>query len=225
MDISTATARRISVLAWATAAGGTVLGQVHALARAQAHPEDFQESPLARAWGEPAMRALRPLLGWSDPTTVYLTWGKIWLPVCLGFTAAAYLVYRRRSPRGAERRLWQLTLGAYLTMAISVAGDYFTPWIDQMFVVGIAAMLAIGLSGIPLGLLMLRHGFRPRTTAVLLMIFLPFLFAVTTITSLGSSLLPLMWGWALAAQAVVPRETRPTTTPTKIRELPEVVHR
>ena len=35
------------------------------------------------------------------------------------------------------------------------------------------------------------------------MIFLPFLFAITEVTSLGSALLPLMWGWAVAAQAAV----------------------
>src|SRR3954464_10914853 len=171
MDISTATARRISRLAWVTAAGGTLLGQVHALARAQAHPHDFEESPLARAWGEPATRAVRPLLDWSDPWTVYVTWGKIWLPVCLTFTAAAYLVYRRRRPRGAERRLWQLTLVAYLAMKLSLARDYFTPWMDRMFVFGVGAMLAIGLGGIALGVLMLRNGFRPRATPVLLGIF------------------------------------------------------
>jgi len=223
MDISTATARRISRLAWATAAGGTLLGQVHALARAQAHPDDFEESPLARAWGEPATRALRPLLDWSDPTTVYLTWGKIWIPVCLGFTAAAYLVYRRRQPGGAERRLWQITLAAYLVMTISVAGDYLTPWMDQMFVVGIVAMLVIGFGGIALGLLLLRHGFRPRTTAVLLMIFMPFLFAVTTVTSLGSALLPLMWGWAVAAQAAVSHDADMAAASSRVPELPEVV--
>ena len=51
MDITPTTARRISRLAWAMAAFGTVVGQVHALARAQAHPGDFEEAPLARAWG------------------------------------------------------------------------------------------------------------------------------------------------------------------------------
>ena len=100
MEITSSVARRISQFAWVMAAAGTVIGQVHALARAQAHPDDFVESPLARAWGEPATRALRPLLDWSDPWTVYVTYGKIWLPVCLAFTAAAYLVYRRRRPRG-----------------------------------------------------------------------------------------------------------------------------
>ena len=88
-------------------------------------------------------------------------------------------------------------------MTVSVFGDYFTPWMDQMFVVGIAAMLVIGLGGIPLGIVMLRNGFRPRTTPILLMAFLPLVFAITEVTSLGSALLPLMWGWAIAAHAVV----------------------
>ena len=164
MEFSPSAARIISKVAWVTAAVGTVVGQVHALARFQAHPGDFEESPLSRAWGEPAIRAIAPLLDWSDPWTVYVTYGKIWLPVCLAFTAAAYLVYRRRSPKGAERRLWQVTLAAYVTMTLSVLGDYFTPWMDQMFIVGIAAMLIIGFGGIALGIVMLRNGFRPRIT-------------------------------------------------------------
>jgi len=206
MEISSAMARGISRFAWVMAAAGTVLGQLHALARAQAHPDDFAESPLARAWGEPATRVLRPMLDWSDPWTVYVTYGKLWFPVCLAFTAAAYLVYRRRAPAGAERWLFKVALAAYATMTLSVFGDYFTPWMDQMFIVGIAAMLVIGFGGIALGTVMLRNGFRPRVTPILLMVFIPFMFAITTVTSLGSALLPLMWGWAIAARAVA--ETR-----------------
>ena len=206
MEITSSVARRISQFAWVMAAAGTVIGQVHALARAQAHPDDFVESPLARVWGEPAIRMLQPLLDWSDPYTVYVTYGKIWLPVCLAFTAAAYLVYRQRRPAGAERRLWQVTLAAYAVMTLSVVGDYFTPWMDQMFILGIGAMLVIGFGGIALGIVMLHNGFRPRITPILLMIFIPFMFAVTEVTSLGSALLPLMWGWAVAAHAVVSHE-------------------
>jgi hypothetical protein len=204
MKITTSMARVISILAWVMAAMGTLVGQIHALARAQAHPDDFVESPLARAWGEPAIRMLRPLLDWSDPWTVYVTYGKIWVPVCAAFTAAAWLVYVRRQPTGAERRLWQLTLVGYVAMFVSVSGDYLTPWwMDRMFILGVGAMLVIGFGGIPLGILMLRDGFRPRITPVLLMIFIPFLFAITEVTSLGSALLPLMWGWAIAAQSLV----------------------
>jgi hypothetical protein len=70
-------------------------------------------------------------------------------------------------------------------------------------------MLVIGFGGILLGIVLLRNGFRPRITAVLLIGFLPFMFAITTVTSLGSALLPLMWGWAIAAHVVVARGGRP----------------
>ncbi|MGI8949673.1 MAG: hypothetical protein ACR2FV_17190 [Ornithinimicrobium sp.] len=212
MEITPVTARRISRFAWIMATVGTVVGQVHALARAQSHPQDFEEAPLAGAWGEPAIRALGPLLDWSDPWTVYVTYGKIWTPVCVAFLAAAYLVYRRRRPQGAERRLFQTALVAYAVMTLSVFGDYFTPWMDQMFILGIGAFLVIGFGGIPLGIMLLRNHFRPRITPILLIGFIPFMFAVTTVTSLGSALLPLMWGWAIAAQAVVSGEQKETAT-------------
>ena len=108
MDISPTAARWINRVAWAMAALGTVIGQLHALARFQSHPNDLVESPLARAWAEPATELFRPLLDWSDEWTVYVTYGKFWAPVCAAFTAAAYLVYRRRRPTGVERRLWQV---------------------------------------------------------------------------------------------------------------------
>lgn len=206
MDITPAAARWIVASAWVTAAVGTLVGQLHALARFVAHPGDLMESPLTRAWAVPATEVLSPLLDWDDPWTVYVTYGKVWAPVCLAFTAAAYLVYRRRRPTGAERRLWQVALVGYAAMTVSVVGDYYTPWMDVMFVVGVAAMLVIGLGGIPLGVVLLRHGFRPRLTPVLLIAFFPFLFAITTVTSLGSALLPLMWAWALAAHRFVAAE-------------------
>jgi hypothetical protein len=209
MDITPRAARHISQFAWAMAAFGTVVGQLHALARIQVHSHDLVEAPLTRVWAEPATDALRPLLDWSDGNTVYLTYGKIWVPVLLAFTAAAYLAYQRRQPRGAEKWLWRLALVAYGLMTLSVIGDYFTPWMDLMFVIGIAAAALIGFGGIPLGVVMLRGGFRPRVTPVLLIIFIPFMFAITQVTSLGSAMLPLMWGWAIAAQAVVSREAAP----------------
>ena len=212
MDITPSTARRISTFAWTMAAVGTVVGQVHALARARSHPHDFEEAPLAAAWGEPAIRLLRPLLDWSDPWTVYVTYGKIWTPVCVAFLAAAYLVYRHRSPQGFERRLWQVQLVAYAAMTLSVFGDYFTPWMDQMFVLGLVAFLVIGFGGIPFGIVLLRNRFRPVLTPVLLIGFIPFMLAVTTVTSLGSALLPLMWGWAVAAHTVESQQTTGAAT-------------
>jgi hypothetical protein len=201
-EITPRTARWISMAAWGMAAFGTVAGELHALARIHSHPEDL-ELPLTRAWAAPAIDALRPLLDWSDPVFVYWTYGKIWLPICLAFTAAAYLVYRRSAPRGLERTCWRVQLVAYLLLALSVTADYYLPLTDAFFVVGLVAFLAIALGGGLLGGVLLRRGFRPRTTAWLLIGFLPFFFAITDVTSMGNALLPLMWGWALAAHRVV----------------------
>ncbi|WP_161965106.1 hypothetical protein [Ornithinimicrobium cerasi] len=201
MNVTTpSTARWISRAAWTTAAVGTVGGQLHAVARGLSHPEDWQEAPLTRLWAEPTSQALGPLFDWSDPWTVYITYGKLWTPVCVALTLAAFLVYQRRGPTGLERRLWHVVLAGHVLMTVSVVGDYFTPrWMDVMFLVGVGAMLIIGLGGILLGSLLLRRGFRPRVSAVLLVAFLPGVFLITTVTSLGSALLPLAWGWAIAA--------------------------
>ncbi|WP_353808360.1 hypothetical protein [Agromyces sp. SYSU T00194] len=199
-----ARARLIATLAWVLAAFGTVAGQLHAVSRAAAHPEDLA-SPLLAAWVVPAMDALRPLLDWGDPVLVYWTYGKIWLPVCLAFLAAAVLVYRARRPIGAERVLWRVQLGAYGLLTVALTGDYYTPWTDVFFLVGLAAALVIGLGGAALGVVLLRRGFRPRTTAWLLIAFLPGFFVITELTSMGSVMLPLMWGWALAAESVARR--------------------
>ncbi|SOC52501.1 hypothetical protein [Ornithinimicrobium cerasi] len=194
------TARWISRAAWTMAAVGTVGGQLHAVARSLSHPGDWEEGGLNRAWQEPLSRALRPLFDWSDPWTVYVTYGKLWGPVCVAITLAACLVYQRRRPTGLERRLWQVVLGAHVVMTVSVVGDYYTPQLmGVMFLLGLAAMLVIGIGGMVLGGLLLRRGFRPRTAAALLVAFLPGFFLITEVTSMGSALLPLAWGWAIAA--------------------------
>lgn len=202
IDISPAMARRISLAAWVMAAFGTVAGELHALARINSHPEDLA-SGLTRAWAVPAMSAVRPLLDWADPYFVYWTYGKIWLPICLAFTAAAYLVYRSRRPGRAEKWAWGVQLAAYALLTLSVTGDYYTPWTDQFFLVGLAALLLIAFGGPVLGIILLRKGFRPRITAWLLILFLPSFVAITSATSMGNALLPLMWGWALAAHSLV----------------------
>jgi hypothetical protein len=194
------------------AAFGTVAGELHALARFNSHPGDLAEGGLGTKWAVPAIDALRPLLDWGDPYFVYWTYGKIWFPICLAFVAAAWLVHQRRRPRGAERWAWRLQLGAYALLLISVAGDYYTPWTDYFFIVGLPALLVIAFGGVWLGIMLLRGGFRPRVTAWLLIAFLPFFFAITEVTSMGNALLPLMWGWAIAAHRVAARTPESAVT-------------
>ena len=202
MEISTTTARRVSRLAWWMAVFATVAGQLHALSRINSHPEDL-ESELTRVWAVPAMDAVRPLLDWGDPVYVYWTYGKIWLPIFLTMTVAAWIVYRRRRPVGAERLAWRILLGAYAVATLSVAGDYYTPWTDVFFVIGLVPMLVIGVVGAWLGVLLLRHGFRPRVTPWALILFIPGFFAITGVTSMGNVILPSLWAWAYALHVSV----------------------
>jgi hypothetical protein len=95
----------------------------------------------------PATRALRPLLDWSDPGTVYLTYGKIWFPVFAAFSLCAFVVHQRRRPAGWEKWAWRVALTGYLIATLSVFGDYYTPWIDQSFVVLTVPGLLISLVG------------------------------------------------------------------------------
>ena len=50
-------------------------------------------------------------------------------------------------------------------MTLSLFGDYFTPWAEQMFIVGIGAMTAIGFGGIALGIMALM--FWPQSAVAL----------------------------------------------------------
>jgi hypothetical protein len=205
MDVSTTTARRLSLLTWVVAVFATVAGQLHALARINSHPGDLEDG-ITRAWAVPAMDALRPLLDWGNPYYVYWTYGKIWLPIFLTLSVAAWVVYRRRRPLGAERSAWRILLGAYAATIVAVTGDYYTPWTESFFVVGLVPMLVIGLVGPWLGVLMLRHGFRPRVTAWALILFIPGFILITGVTSMGNVVLPTLWAWAYALHVSVRTE-------------------
>ncbi len=77
-------------------------------------------------------------------------------------------------------------------------------------------MLTMGLVGVWLGILMLRHGFRPRVTPWALILFIPGFFAITEVTSMGSVILPTLWAWAYALHVSVRRGTgeEPEAAPT-----------
>lgn len=216
MDISTTTARRLSVFTWGMAVFATVAGQLHALSRINSHPGDLEEGVPAVWTALLEMDAVRPLLDWSDPYFVYWTYGKIWLPILLTMTVAAWVVYRRRRPLGAERLAWRIQLAAYAVATVSVAGDYYTPWTELFFAIGLVPMLVMGLVGVWLGILMLRHGFRPRVTPWALILFVPGFFAITEVTSMGSVILPSVWAWAYALHVSVRTGTveEPAAAPT-----------
>src|SRR6476469_958120 len=134
MTISPAAGRIIGRVAWISAFIATALGFLHALARfATSAGQGDLEAPLVSAWAVPTAESLRPLLSWSDPDTVYLSYGKVWLPIVIAFTLCAFVAYSLRRPAGFERWAWRSMLAGYVLASIAGLG-YYTPWLDAFFV-------------------------------------------------------------------------------------------
>ena len=191
--------------AWWSAWAGLVLGQLHALSRHRTEDgkEDLELSATA-AWAEPAGDLLSPLLEWGDPDLVYVTYGKIWLPVFLGFFLCAVLARRRRQPRGFEKWAWRVVLVGYAWAALDVAASYWTQWtgdynalFDIAFLAGLPGLLITVLGSTVLGVTLLLKGFRPRVSAALLAATLPLALVITTVTSMGNVALPIAFAFGI----------------------------
>lgn len=202
--------RAVGGYAWWAAWVGLVVGQLHALARYRtADGKGDLESPLTRAWAEPAGRALRPLLDWADPDVVYLTYGKIWLPVFLGFLLCALVVNRLRRPRGFEKWAWRVVLVGYTWAVVGVAADYWLQWVhinedllDITFLATLPALLITLLGSTVLGVSLVRNRLRPRVSAWLLLGTFPLAVLLMSITSQGSAALPVMFAFAFLGRAL-----------------------
>lgn len=199
------TDQQIGRAAFTAAVAGTVLAPVHALSRfATADGRGDLESAAVRAWAEPAADLLSPLLEWGSADTVYTTYGKLWGPILLAAALCAFAVRRHRSPSGGERWGWRLTLTGLVGVTVGVTGSYWTPLLDQFFVVTLPFMLLAMIGAMTLGISLLRRGFRPRATAVLLALWLPLFFVLSAIIAMGAAVAPALWafgiaGWSLAS--------------------------
>ena len=161
------------------------------------------------------MNLLSPLLTWGTPEQVYVHYGKIWFPVFLAFTLCAMVVSRSRRPRGFEKWAWRAAIAVYCSATLSVFLDYWTQWTGDYEGDGVEAMLfeigsivmfaSLGLMLVTttaLGITLLAKGFRPRLPAVLLTLFFPLMLAITSVTSLGSGALPIMFAFGLLGRQI-----------------------
>jgi hypothetical protein len=212
---SAETQRRIGRFAWVMAWVGLVVGQLHALARHNtADGREDLHSALTRAWSDPARAALRPLLDWGDPDLVYVTYGKIWLPVFVAFTLCAFVVHRRRQPAGFEKWVWRIALTGYVWACVSVFGDYWTQWtgtpnalLDLSFLVGLPGLLLTLVGSTLLGIALLRNGIQPRTAAWLLTLTIPVAVVALQVTSMGSAALAVMFAFGILGRRIAAEHT------------------
>jgi len=210
------TQRRIGRFAWVMAWAGLVVGQLHALARHNtADGREDLHSALTRAWSDPARAALRPLLDWGDPDLVYVTYGKIWLPVFVAFTLCAFVVRRRRQPSGLEKWAWRIALTGYVWACVSVFGDYWTQWtgtpnalLDLSFLLGLPGLLLTLVGSTLLGIALLRNGLRPRSAAWLLTLTIPVAVVALQVTSMGSAALAVMFAFGILGRGIATESTQ-----------------
>lgn len=202
--------RRIGRGAWVMAWVGLVVGQLHALARfATADGREDLDLPLTAAWAAPAADRLAPLLEWGDPDLVYVTYGKVWLPVFVAFTLCAFVVHRHRRPTGFERWVWRVALTGYCMACLAVLLDYWTQWTGEynvLFTVGwlvtVPGLLVTMLGSTALGATLLVRGFRPVLPALLLMAAIPLAFGILQVTSLGNAALPIVFAFGLLGRRI-----------------------
>ena len=216
--------RRIGRFAWAMAWFGLVAGQLHAMARHQTvdGKQDLQVWT-ARVWSDPGRKLFAPLLDWASPDVVYLTWGKIWLPVFLAFTLCAFVVHRRRQPGGFEKWAWRVALTGYVGATVSTFAEYWTQWgsmnqgfLDAVFLATVPFLLITMVGSTLLGIALLRRRMRPSAPAWLLALTIPALVAISMVTSLGNVVLPIAFAFGILGRRI----GRETAQPSEVAAAP-----
>ncbi|RYP83069.1 hypothetical protein EKO23_20300 [Nocardioides guangzhouensis] len=206
--------RRIGRFAWWMAWFGLVAGQLHALARFRTEDgKSDLDYPLTAAWAEPADKLLDPLLGWASPDVVYLTFGKIWLPVFVAYTLCAIVVRRRRQPTGAEKWAWRIVVPAFVAACACVAAEYWLQWtsldyglLDTVFLVTIPVLLVNVLGTTFLGIVLIRRR-GVGLPAWLLACHLPAMVVIPMVTSLGSTVLPTAFAFGILGRRIARAES------------------
>jgi len=215
---STTAQRRTGRFAWAMAWFGLVAGQLHAMARHQTTDgkEDLQMWT-TRVWSDPGRKLFAPLLDWASPDVVYLTWGKIWLPVFLGFTLCAFVVHRRRQPVGFEKWAWRIALTGYVGATVSVVAEYWTQWgsmnqglLDGVFAATAPFLLITMVGSTLLGIALLRRHMAASAPAWLLALCIPGLVAISMVTSLGNVVLPIAFAFGILGRRIGRESPQPS---------------
>jgi hypothetical protein len=198
-------------LAWYGGWLSILVGIMHSQARFATDAGREDVTALTRAWADPARSVLEPLLTFADADRVYVIYGMLWGPLFLVALGCAIVVRRRRcltGMGGGERWAWRVYLTGISLFTLGGFGAYYGAWInpamvDRAFVaLVIPGVLITLIGGTWLGIVLLRRGFRPRVTAVILALVLPIVLGVSSLMSLGSAFIPMLIAWGFAGRAI-----------------------
>ena len=184
-----------------------VLVPLHGLARFNT---DFGHKDLdeccAAWWGRPGLEALHSLITWSDPYSVYLWYGRVWVLLLAAAAFAAFAVHAVLRPvNRTQTWAWRAVLTGLVLETVGIGGAFFTPWLDQFYLgVGVPGV-ALGLiGGTVLGISSLRRGPLPWFTAVVLTIGILNEIVLSTFVYAGGAVVPVLFAWAVAGRAGSP---------------------
>ena len=212
--------RFASLYALFAAAASLVLAPLLALAYF-ATPEGAGEleSTTVSAWAEPARDAAAGLLTFASPDRVYATYLQV---LALLFPAIAVWAWLARSRRPQqvtrpERGGWRLSLTGYillvsgllaLAVVLVAASPTSTAANGFFFALVVPGTLLSTIGSTTLGVALLRAGYRPRLTAWLLALALPFWLAGSIVLGHNSiGLVPLLVAWAATGRGFAAQPT------------------
>ncbi|MEP6649200.1 MAG: hypothetical protein ABJA74_04705 [Lapillicoccus sp.] len=203
-------------LAMAGAVTSLVLTPLHGLARfnpALGH-HDLEEC-CAAWWGRPGLDALRPLLDWSDPYSVYLWYGRVWILLLAAATFAAFAVHAVLRPvNRTQTWAWRVLLAGLVLQTAGLAGAFLTPWLDQFYTgVALPGGLLNIVGGTVLGISSLRRGPLPRFTAIVLTLGILSEIVLSTFLYAGGAVVPMLFAWAMAGRAAARSVSAPDRAP------------
>jgi len=211
------TARAAGIAAVAAASATIIIAPLHALARfATEDGASDLGSPIVSAWAGVAREAAGGLLTFSDPDTVYTTYGKYWL-VFMAAVIGCALAMRAQRPaplRTAERWAWRIALTGYGLTALGSFVSYWTPYVDAGFAfLTVPGQLISTIGNTALGVILLRAHARPRLTGWLLALDLPLSILFTTVGSMATGVFPFALAWGAAGWRLYRSDTTPAPVP------------
>ena len=177
------------------------------------------EAPWVAAWAGAVRSALEPLLTFAQPEAVYLTYGKLFSFMVLGWMAGLLALHARQAASAGRLGRWGFRL-AFAGTVLGTLGGIGAYWIgsvwrgaaDFSFVAFLVPMLLLVGVGFPLfgiGTLRAKAASRPGAWLLIVgglpgMILLNILLGQLTLALLPINLAWVVLGYALFSEKAVP---------------------
>lgn len=222
--------RRGGLAALVAGVVGVLFAPLYALAYFQTTDgrDSLSEGPPVLPWHDVLGPVLDPLLTFASPDTVYLTYGKLWPVVTLGWLAGTAALHTWQLSRAGRVERWgfRIVVVALSLFTAGAVGAYFLAHVvpeatDISFMFLMVPALVLMLVGWPLfGAGTLRAGVAPRAGAWLLTLgwFPGFVLLTFLLGQLTAATLLLQIAWIVLGHAMWSQARSRTVDPVRAVE-------